>query len=328
MPSSLTSLRFAHVHGYRRAFRIGGSGPALLLLHGVSDNSLVWEPLLDPLARRYTVIAPDLLGHGLSDRPRADYSISAFANGMRDLLTYLGIDRVTVVGHSLGGGVAGQFAYQFPETVERLVYVSTGGVSRDVSPVLRALTLPFAETLLTSLAVPGVLPAARLALAGLAQVPLPAFRDSAELVRVLERMPERGSPAAFGRTLRSVVDSRGQVVTMLDRIYLTADIPTLIVWGTADSVIPVAHAEMLHGATAGSELELFDGAGHFPFREQPERFLALLTDFVDRTVPARVTTADLREMLRRGITEADITGDDGTRLAVLEELGSAERSAT
>lgn len=117
-------LCFATIHGHRRAYRIGGTGPAVLLLHGIGDNSLVWDSVLAPLTDRFTVIAPDLLGHGLSDRPRADYSVAAFANGMRDLLCYLGIERVSVVGHSLGGGVAGQFAYQFPEMVERIAFVA------------------------------------------------------------------------------------------------------------------------------------------------------------------------------------------------------------
>ncbi|BDH57083.1 alpha/beta fold hydrolase [Tsukamurella sp. PLM1] len=126
--------RVALIHGHRRAYRIGGSGPALLLIHGMADNSSTFEPILERLAERYTVIVPDLLGHGLSGRPRADYSLPAFANAMRDLLLYLGVERATLVGHSLGGGIAGQFTYQFPHMVERLVFVDTGGVTRSVSP--------------------------------------------------------------------------------------------------------------------------------------------------------------------------------------------------
>ena len=110
-------LRFETIHGYRRAYRIAGSGPVLLLIHGVGDNSTTWQPIHSRLARRFTVIAPDLLGHGQSDKPRADYSVAAYANGMRDLLTVLDIEQATVVGHSLGGGVAMQFAYQFPQLV-------------------------------------------------------------------------------------------------------------------------------------------------------------------------------------------------------------------
>src|ERR1700730_16362322 len=131
------SLHFRTVHGYRRAFRIAGSGPVILLIHGIGDNSTTWETVQARLAQRFTVIAVDLLGHGQSDKPRADYSVAAYANGMRDLLSVLDIERATVVGHSLGGGVAMQFAYQFPPLVERLVLIGAGGVTKDVNIALR-----------------------------------------------------------------------------------------------------------------------------------------------------------------------------------------------
>src|SRR5436190_11222678 len=139
------SLQFRTIHGYRRAFRVAGSGPAILLIHGIGDNSTTWSTVQSKLAQRFTVIAPDLLGHGKSDKPRADYSVAAYANGMRDLLSVLDIDHVTVVGHSLGGGVAMQFAYQFPQKTERLILVASGGAGRGVSPLLRAATLPGAQ---------------------------------------------------------------------------------------------------------------------------------------------------------------------------------------
>src|ERR1700756_882181 len=155
------SLQFRTIHGYRRAFRVAGSGPALLLIHGVGCDSKSWEPVLAKLAQRFTVIAPDLLGHGESDKPRADYSLAAFANGMRDLLAALGIDRVTVVGHSYGGGGAVPIAFQYPQLVERIVLVSTGGVAKDVSIALRVAALPMASDALAMLRVPGALPTMR-----------------------------------------------------------------------------------------------------------------------------------------------------------------------
>ena len=291
--------RVALIHGHRRAYRIGGSGPALLLIHGMADNSSTFEPIMEQLAENYTVIAPDLLGHGRSDRPRADYSLPAFTNAMRDLLLYLGIDRATLVGHSLGGGIAGQFTYQYPEVVERLVFVNTGGVTRSVSPVLRAAALPLSEVAIRAMGLPGAMPVAGAALNLLGRVPIKLFVDNAECVRVLAELPHSGTPRAFARTLRSVVDPMGQVVTMLDRSYLGAAVPALIVWGSADPIIPVEHAHLLHATLPTSRLEVFDGAGHFPFRSDPQRFVAVLTDFLATTEPAHLTRDDLQAALRR-----------------------------
>ena len=127
-------VQYLTIHGHKRAFVKTGSGPALLLLHGLGCDHTTWAPVIQALSRRYTVIAPDLLGHGKSAKPRADYSVGGYANGMRDLLTVLGIDKVTVVGHSLGGGVAMQFAYQFPERTERMILVAPGGMGPEVTP--------------------------------------------------------------------------------------------------------------------------------------------------------------------------------------------------
>ncbi len=159
-------------------------------------------------------------------------------------------------------------------------------------------------------------------------IPSALFTDNNEIVRVLERMPEKGSAEVFARTLRSAVDWRGQVVTMLDRCYLSAGIPTLIVWGSDDQVIPVAHAHMLHSAMPGSQLEVFDGAGHFPFRDDPDRFLELFFTFVAATNPAVISRNDVKAALRQGPSEKPLTGDSETRLAVLGALGNDERSAT
>ena len=215
-------LRHHVVHGYRRAYRIAGEGPALLLIHGIGDSSATWVDLIPGLARRYTVIAPDLLGHGASDKPRADYSVAAYANGMRDLLGVLGIDRATLVGHSLGGGVAMQFAYQFPERTERLVLVGAGGVGREVNPVLRAVSLPGADLLLSALRLPGMRRAVGLFTRLIRRLDTDLGQDAPELLNLVDALPDATSRSAFIRTLRAVVDWRGQVVTMLDRCYLTA----------------------------------------------------------------------------------------------------------
>ncbi len=295
------SLQFRTIHGYRRAFRIAGSGPALLLIHGVGDKSTAWGPVHAKLAQRFTVIAPDLLGHGESDKPRADYSLAAFANGMRDLLAVLDIDRVTIVGHSFGGGVAMQFAYQYPQLVERLVLVSAGGVAKDVSLALRAAAMPMGSEALAVLRVPGVMPAVRLlgravgTLLGSTKV----GRDVADAVGLLDGFRDPSALSAFARTLRSVVDGRGQFVTMLDRSYLVQSIPVQIIWGDEDLIIPVSHAHIAHEAMPGSRLEIFENSGHMPFSDHPDRFIKVVERFIDSTRPANCG----QELLRTAIRE-------------------------
>ncbi len=296
------SLQFRTIHGYRRAFRIAGSGPALLLIHGVGDNSKSWEPVHAKLAQRFTVIAPDLLGHGESDKPHADYSLPAFANGMRDLLAVLGIDKVTVVGHSFGGGVAMQFAYQYPQLVERIVLVSAGGVAKDVSLALRLAAMPMGAEALGVLRAPGVMPAIR-RVGRAVQTTLGSTkfgRDAADVVDLLEGFLDPAGLAAFARTLRSVVDARGQYVTMLDRSYLVKSVPVQIIWGEDDLIIPVDHAHTAHAAMPGSRMEIFEDSGHMPFHDHPDRFVEVVERFIDSTRPATYDPDTMPSLLRTG----------------------------
>ena len=162
-PIGAAEVRAQTLHGHRVAYRQAGSGPVVVLVHGITSDSSTWRRVMPYLARRFTVIAPDLIGHGESDKPRGDYSLGAHASGLRDLLVSLGHDRATFVGHSLGGGIAMQLSYQFPEMCERLVLVDSGGLGRDVSPLLRAATLPGSELVLPLLAATRLLDAGRLA---------------------------------------------------------------------------------------------------------------------------------------------------------------------
>jgi pimeloyl-ACP methyl ester carboxylesterase len=293
-------VQYTTVHGYRRAYVAAGSGPALLLIHGIGDSSDTWRPVLEPLALHHTVIAPDLLGHGRSEKPRADYTVAGYANGMRDLLSLLEIDRVTVVGHSLGGGVAAQFAYQFPERCERLVLVSSGGVGRTVSPLLRLAAVPGAEALMPLFGAAPVRLASRIG-AGLLHVFDTALgRDAAEILAVFDALPNTEARRAILRTLRSGIDWRGQIITMLDRAYMAEDLPTLVVWGRRDAIIPLGHGRVAHAALPGSRLEIFDDAGHFPHHVDPPRFVRVLSEFVARTEPARFDPDHWGDRLRRG----------------------------
>ena len=297
-------IRFQEIHGYRRAYRLVGEvddgRPTLLLLHGIGDSSDSWLPVLDDLGADFRVLAPDLLGHGRSDKPRADYSVGGFANGMRDLLEVLGIERVTVVGHSLGGGVAAQFAYQYPERCDRLVLVSSGGVGRAVTPVLRLASAPLADLALPLLQLPGVGLVNRIGIQAMRIIGHDLGRDGDELERILDAQRDVRARMAFSRTLRSAVDLRGQSITMRDRAYLAEFMPSMVVWGEHDGVIPARHAQLAHLAMPQSRLELYPEAGHFPHHVDPERFVADLRDFVATTEPAAHDPELWRTLLRRG----------------------------
>lgn len=296
----LPTLRVRDIHGYRRAYRVAGEGPAILLLHGIGDSSATWRQVMPELARTHRVIAPDLLGHGASAKPRGDYSVGGFANGVRDLLSVLGTDRVTIVGHSLGAGVAMQFAYQYPERCERLVLVSAGGVTRDIHLAFRALSLPGTALALGALRLPTVRRQIGLVAGLLHRLDTGVGLDVADVLRILDGLPDAEARSAFVRTLRSVVDVRGQVVTMLDRCYLLQGTPTLFVWGSRDGLVPAQHGRIARTALPWSRLEVFEGAGHFPFRSDVRRFVELLTGFIEDTRPAEWDAEGWRRSLRAG----------------------------
>jgi pimeloyl-ACP methyl ester carboxylesterase len=289
------------IHGHRRAFTIAGDGPPLLLLHGIGSSRDTWRPVLPALARHFTVVAPDLLGHGDSAKPRADYSIGGFANGMRDLLGVLGMERATVVGHSFGGGVAMQFAYQFPERTERVVLEASGGLGREVTPLLRALTLPGARQLLAGLdLLPGgvqvrlVEQLARLLPSG------PLASDMDEVAKVVEGFRGRAARTAFLHVLSHVIDWRGQIITMRDRAYLAQGMPILVIWGEGDNVLPVSHATAAVESMPDARLVTVAGVGHFVHVERPAEFSGAVLDFVKTTAPSSYDPQQWRALLRRG----------------------------
>jgi pimeloyl-ACP methyl ester carboxylesterase len=291
-------LRELTLHGHRMAYRMAGSGPVVMLLHGITSSSATWERVLPYLARRFTVIAPDFMGHGESAKPRGDYSLGAHASAIRDLLLALGHERATFVGHSLGGGVAMQLAYQFPERCERLVLVDSGGLGREVSLVLRAATLPGSDYVLPWLVNSYVLDAGRTAGRLLGRLGLRVGTDAGEMAHGHASLADREARAAFIHTLRTIVEPGGQRIDASDRLYLAQHIPFLIVWGERDSIIPVAHGRAAHEQVQGSRLEIFPDAGHFPQLDEPQRFLDVVCDFIDSTAPADVDAERWRELLQ------------------------------
>jgi pimeloyl-ACP methyl ester carboxylesterase len=212
----------------------------------------------------------------------------------------LGHESATYVGHSLGGGVVMQLAYQFPERCERLVLVDSGGLGRDLNLLLRAATLPLSELVLPLLASARLLDAGRSVTRLFGRLGLRAGTDMAELARGHASLADPEARAAFVHTLRTIVDPLGQRVSATDRLYLAENIPFLIIWGERDPIIPVEHGLAAHELVPTSRLELFEGAGHFPHLDEPQRFLDVLLDFVDSTEPADVEPEEWRELLKTG----------------------------
>ena len=305
MPGSHHEVSHLTIHGHRRAFVKVGQGPVLLLLHGLGCDHTTWTPVIDTLARHYTVIAPDLLGHGRSDKPRADYSVGGYANGMRDLITCLGIDKVTVVGHSFGGGVAMQFAYQFPERTERLVLVASGGLGPEVSPLIRAISTPGFHPAMTLLTLPGVRHVGKAGLRGLSRIPISHTRDLDEVAEIYDSFKDPAARHAIRHVVKAVVDWRGQVISMADRAYLTQNMPIAVLWGDRDQVIPVSHAERVASLAPTARVEVIPNAGHFPHKDHPQRFAKLVHEFVRSTPPATYSRARFRALLRTGQPVAD-----------------------
>jgi pimeloyl-ACP methyl ester carboxylesterase len=300
-----TSFQEVELHGHTVGYQSMGDGPLLILLHGITSTSDAWRDVMPRLAERYTVIAPDLLGHGRSAKPRGDYSLGAYAAGVRDLVALLGYERGTVVGHSLGGGIAMQFSYLFPEYVERMVLISSGGLGQEVHPLLRAAALPGSEWVLPLLAREWSVSAGDAVRRVAAKLGMEAGPDLAEFARGYASLVDDGATEAFLDTLRSVIGPEGQKVSALDRLYLADQIPTLFIWGDSDPVIPVEHGRRAHEIVAHSRYIELAGSGHWPMLDAPDRIVHELTEFMEETQPFQWSLETVRERLRRGPQPAE-----------------------
>jgi pimeloyl-ACP methyl ester carboxylesterase len=297
------------LHGRRAVYRIAGSGPPVVLIHGMLNSSSHWQAVARELAREHTVIAPDLIGHGDSAAPRGDYSLGAHAASIRDLLAAIGIERASIVGHSLGGGVAMQFFYQFPQRVERLVLISSGGLGHEVSPMLRTAALPGVSALLSLTIQPRLLLALAAGGKRMRERGLSGGVHLQALARALRPLENADARQAFLTTLRSVIDVHGQRVSATDRLYLLETIPTMIVWGERDHTIPLAHGRSAHEAIPHSVFKTLPGAAHFPHLEDPEGLARLLREFLAETSPGRIEDADWGAVLERRSPRSRLVDD-------------------
>jgi pimeloyl-ACP methyl ester carboxylesterase len=277
------------------AFTMAGTAPAVLLLvHGLGGSRQTWRHLIPALARTHTVIAPDLPGHGESDPPAGDYSLGAHACAMRDLLLALGHRRTSLVGHSLGGGVALQTAYQFPERTERLMLISSGGLGTEVAPMLRAATLPGAETVVAGLS---KIPAALTRRVFTVLPPLAASPDANVLAGVLRGLASHRQRRAFVRTAHNVIDWRGQTVSATRQLGLLRDVPVLVAWGAKDTTIPPHHHQSFAHRVPHAVLVAIPDAGHYPHETAPAQLLVAMEAFLANTTPFQYSEARWTDLL-------------------------------
>ncbi|MBI3214279.1 MAG: alpha/beta fold hydrolase [Mycobacterium sp.] len=276
----MSELRYLELNGDRIAYVDEGAGETLLLVHGMAGSSDAWRELIPQLARDYRVVAPDLLGHGNSDKPRGDYSLGGFAVWLRDFMEALAIPRATVVGQSLGGGIALQFAYQHKQRCERLVLIGSGGLGPELNWALRFLSAPGAELVLPAVTPQPVLDAGNRLKSWLTGAGLRSPRGG-EMWSAYSSLADGATRHAFLRTLRSVVDYRGQAVSALNRLHAATEMPVLLIWGECDRVIPVAHGYAAHEALPGSRLVVLPDVGHFPHVEAPAEVTGILRDFIE-----------------------------------------------
>ncbi len=304
-----SDVQHVTIHGHRRAYVKKGSGPAILLLHGMACDHTTWLPIIDKLAEKHTVIAPDMLGHGRSDKPRADYSVGGYANGMRDLLTVLGVDRVTVVGHSLGGGVAMQFAYQYPERTERLALIAPGGLGSEVTPIIKAVTLPGFHSVMAVLTMPGLRHLISATMRKLNTFDHSTLRDLGEIADIIDHLNDPRERRALAHVVRACIDLRGQIITMVDRAYLAQELPMCVLWGEDDMVIPPSHAQHIRQLVPEARVHVVPGVGHFPHKDAPDQTVEVLQRFVAETTPAFHDRARWRALMRSGAAAGTVIPD-------------------
>jgi pimeloyl-ACP methyl ester carboxylesterase len=285
------------LHGRRVVYRVAGSGPPVVLIHGMLNSSSHWQAVARQLASGYRVVAPDLIGHGDSAAPRGDYSLGAHAASIRDLLAAIGIERATIVGHSLGGGVAMQFFYQFPQRVERLVLISSGGLGREVSPMLRTAALPGVSGLLSLAMRARVVDGLWAGGARMRERGIGAGVYAQAIARALRPLANADAREAFLHTLRAVIDVKGQRVSATDRLYLLESIPTMIVWGERDNTIPLEHGRKAHESIPGSRFRTLAKAAHFPHLDDSDGLAEVLREFLEQTAGTPIEDRHWGKML-------------------------------
>lgn len=281
------------VDGMRTQYLEAGVGPPLLLLHGYEQSATSWRWVIPALARTHRVLALSLPGHGDTDPAVGGYApgrdLAPFVAGFLEALAVGSFD---VVGNSVGGAVALRLALAEPRRVRTLTLVSSAGLGRDVNPLLVLAGLPVMGELaiLISRVPGGDLLRTTMSAAMLFAQP---WRVPGEFVAEQHALGRRaGQLEAATATARALFDVSGQREVLLDHLH-TLTMPTLVVWGGCDYVLPAYQAQAAVDRLPRGRLSLFPGCGHLPHVERPERFAAVLGEFLTahQHTPATSRTA-------------------------------------
>lgn len=281
--------RTAALPGHEIAYvELPGTGVPVVLVHGVGSSIDTWGDIPQRLAAAgRAVVAVDLLGHGGSGVGNGDFSLGANASAIRDLLGHLGHERIHLVGHSLGGGVSLQLAYQFPHLLESLTLISSGGLGADVGLSLRAASLPGSELVLRAASSERSVRSARWLAARLAKVGIEPEALNPRALAKLEDMRDARRLAAFLATVRSVVGPDGQRVSALAKMSGLDPSRVLIIWGDQDPMLPMQHGVDAHALLPGSRFVVVEGATHHPHTHAPQ---FVVDEILAHTVDRRVAT--------------------------------------
>jgi pimeloyl-ACP methyl ester carboxylesterase len=298
LAAPLIEDREVTVHGNVVGYRAGGSGPAMVLLHGIASNARTWDPVIEELARDHAIVAPDLSGHSRLEQVVGDFSIGGYASLVRDFLMSLGMARVTLVGHSLGGGIALQLLHMAPELVARLVLVDSGGLGTGLGAPLRAASLPGAPLFIRAATSSPTQAAARMAQRMIDRAGVRLSTDMREGMRGFSTLHDPAARQAFVDTARASTGLRGQQVSAVNKLYLMAGVPLLTIWGEHDTLIPIRHAHAAAKLLPHMQLAVIAGAGHFPHVDDPAQFTELIRGFEQRTQASTLTLEELQLRLQ------------------------------
>jgi pimeloyl-ACP methyl ester carboxylesterase len=244
-----------------------GSGPVVVLLHGLGGNSLNWAFNFAALSQKFRVIAPDLIGFGRSDKPLINYRVQTYADFLDKFLEGLNVERASLVGNSMGGWIAALYALKYPKRVERVVLVDAAGFA------------PPKEFDLSTLS--GLNPSTREQTRYLMNLVFfnPAFKAEANVDATLAARIAAGD----GYTIQSLVESIYRNEDMLDGKLAGIKQPTLIIWGREDGLTPLAReGEKFKRELPSAQFVVFDSCGHVPQVEKAAEFNAAVLKFLSQ----------------------------------------------